>query len=118
MSAKISYPDIRLTVTDIDPYEAERKLRAIHHVYDDKSFESEYSVNYKSGKYETRKSFKTVLAVSAHEKSANPCVRVFIADPGERCLRIEGEKNCIKLILMSLGISVSGFDEVFNKTAH
>lgn len=93
---------VRLKVIGVDAYKAEERLRASGFV-DDANFDYEYSTNMR-GNYKKEKTFRVVLVKNS--------IRVFIADPGELCFRLEGDKTEIKNVLMMLKIPVSSFDKV------
>lgn len=93
---------VRLKVMGVDAYKVGEKLRSLGFV-DDVGFDYEYSTDM-HGHYKKEKTFRTVLTKNG--------VRVFIADPGELCFRLEGDRTEIKNILMRLKIPVSSFDKV------
>lgn len=93
---------VRLKVTGVDAYRDEQKLRSFGFT-DDHHFNYEY-VTGPSGNYRKEKTFRTVLVKDG--------IRAFIADPGELCFRLEGDRTEIKNILIRLKIPVSSFDKI------
>jgi len=95
---------MRAIVQGVDAYEADEKLinfgyKAQHEP------ENDFVISASSGRCEIRKSYRRVLGDFEYGGS----VKIFIADPGELCLRIEGPAEEVVLVLTILGIPPEPF---------
>lgn len=101
---------MEIVVRDIDTDTMEGKLRIVG--FYEISKETIVIGGNSGGEFELEKDFRKTFEYSVRRSSGDRSVRVHLGDPGEVCLRIEGNSSLFLFALSALDIETSRVKKV------